>query len=108
MKNGFRDCRWFARVVLMPALVLGAALAPTGGSLYGQDKAKPKDKSGEEGSALEPGGQPARVATPQASVFFEYYEVDHRMANRLIREYSPRAADAGELREKLLALVEED
>ena len=45
-------------------------------------------------------------AEPQLAMLFEYFEVDHRVANKLIREYSPKAANAKGLRDKLAAMVQ--
>ncbi len=42
----------------------------------------------------------------QISFIIEYFQLDHRTANKLIREFAPRAADAGELRDRLGAMIE--
>ncbi len=42
---------------------------------------------------------------PQMGMLFEYFEVDHRVANKLIREYSPKASNAQGLRDHLGTMV---
>ncbi|MEM1441479.1 MAG: hypothetical protein AAGF67_04005 [Verrucomicrobiota bacterium] len=42
----------------------------------------------------------------QVALLLEYYEVSHLMANRLLREFAPRAAKADELRARLVAMTE--
>lgn len=43
---------------------------------------------------------------PQIGILVEYYELDHRTANKLMREYSAKAADAQGLRDALCEMVE--
>ncbi len=54
-------------------------------------------------------GEPAPdpKVEPQLGMLFEYFEVDHRVANKLIREYSPKASNAQGLRDRLGAMVKD-
>lgn len=42
---------------------------------------------------------------PQVGFLIEYFKLDHRTANKLIRKYTPKAANAGELRGTLGDMV---
>ncbi|MAS96671.1 MAG: hypothetical protein CMO55_26065 [Verrucomicrobiales bacterium] len=42
----------------------------------------------------------------ELGVLLEYFIVDHRTANRLVREHAPKAADAAQLRDELEALLD--
>lgn len=43
---------------------------------------------------------------PQMAILVEYFEVDHRVANKLISEYSPQSSDVQGLRDRLGGMVE--
>lgn len=46
------------------------------------------------------------AAEVELGVLLEYFVVEHRTANRLVRKHAPKAADAQELRDELEALVD--
>ncbi|MDF1739669.1 MAG: hypothetical protein P1U86_10955 [Verrucomicrobiales bacterium] len=61
--------------------------------------------AGIQAQAQEDEKAPASKIEPQMAMLIECFELDHRAANQLIREYSPKAANAGGLRDHLGGMV---
>lgn len=56
--------------------------------------------------AQEPAKNPDAKVEPQMGILVEYFELNHRAANKLMREYSAKAADAQGLRDRLGGMIE--
>ncbi len=87
--------------LLCPALalcILIALMAP----LSAQNKKENNDtkkQSNTDSKVVE------KKSSPQVAILLEYFKLDHRKANKLISQYSPKAADAGELRDTLGEMI---
>ncbi len=66
-----------------------------------EKKDSPRPAAGFEGKEVK------SESMPQFSLLVEFFELDHRSANKLVSQFAPRAADAGELRNILDAKVKQ-